>query len=142
MHNQDPGFTLGYGLLGNIYTYKKMPDKAVEAMVQGSALEGEGHSADAERVLRDAYTQGGLDGYRRKHIEVLQDESKRGYVSPYFIAIDYALLRDKERAFEWLEKSYHERSSWLVELRVDPLWDVLRSDPRYTDLLRRIGYKV
>src|SRR5688572_11890454 len=76
----------------------------------------------------------------RKHIEVLQEDSKRGYVSPYFIAIDYGLLVDKEREFEWLEKAYKERSSWLVELRVDPLWDFVRSDARYTDLLRRIGY--
>jgi len=142
IHDQDPGFTLGYGLLSMIYIHKKLPDKAVEAMMQASALEGEGHSEDAERGLRDAYKQGGLDGYRRKHIEVLLDESKRAYVSPYFIAIDYALLRDKEHAFEWLEKGYHERSSWLVELRVDPVWDLVRSDPRYTDLLRRIGYKV
>ena len=142
IHDQDPGFTLGYGLLGVIYTHKKMPDKAVEAWLQGSALEGEGHSADVERGLRDAYKQGGIEGYLRKHIEVLQEESKRGYVSPYFIANDYALLGDKERGFEWLEKAYHDRSSWLVEVRVDPLWDMLRSDPRYTDLLRRMGYKV
>ena len=65
MHDQDPGFTLGYGLLGVIYTHKKMPDKAVEAWLQGSALEGEGHSADAERGLRDAYKQGGIEGYLR-----------------------------------------------------------------------------
>ncbi len=142
MHNQDPGFTFGYGLLGVIYTHKKMPEKAVEAWLKGSALEGVGQSAAAEQALRDAFKQRGTEGFLRKHIEVLQEESKRGYVSPYFIAIDYGLLGDKERVFEWLEKAYKERSSWLVEMRVDPLWDFVRSDPRYTDLLRRIGYKV
>lgn len=142
MHDQDPGFTLGYGLLGVIYTRKKMPDKAVEAWLKGSALEGVGQSAGAERALRDAFKAGGTEGFLRKHLEVLEEESKRGYVSPYFIAIDYGLLGDKERVFEWLEKAYKERSSWLVEMRVDPLWDFVRSDPRYTDLLRRIGYKV
>lgn len=142
MHEQDLGFTLGYGLLGVIYTRKKMPDKAVEAWLKGSSLEGVGQSAGAERALRDAFKHGGSEGFLRKHIEVLQEESKRGYVSPYFIAIDYGLLGDKEGVFEWLEKGYKERSSWLVEMRVDPLWDFVRQDPRYTDLLRRIGYKV
>jgi tetratricopeptide (TPR) repeat protein len=142
IHDQDPGFTLGYGLLGVIYTHKKMPYKAVEAWLKGSALEAVGQSAGAEQALRDAFKQGGTEGFVRKHIEVLQEESKRGYVSPYFIAIDYGLLGDKEGVFEWLEKAYEERSSWLVEVRVDPLWNFVRADPRYTDLLRRIGYKV
>ncbi|HEV8366769.1 MAG TPA: protein kinase [Pyrinomonadaceae bacterium] len=142
MHAQDPGFTLGYGLLGVIYTQKKMPDKAVEAWLQASALEGIAQSADAERALRDAYKQGGLDGYLRKHIEVLKEESKRSYISPYFIALDYGQLGDKDRVFEWLEKAYAERSSWLVEVRLEPIWEFVRSDPRYPDLLRRMGYKV
>ena len=141
MHDLDPGYTFGYGLLGVIYARKKMPDKAVEAWLKGSALEGVGQAAAAE-ALRDAFRRGGSEGYLRKHIEILEEESKRGYVSPYFVAIDYGLLGDKERVFEWLEKAYKERSSWLVEVRADPLWDFVKSDPRYTDLLRKIGYKV
>jgi hypothetical protein len=47
-------------------------------------------------------------------------------------------LGEKEQAFEWLEKAYEERSSALVYLKVDPSFDSLRDDPRFTDLLRRI----
>jgi len=142
MHDLEPGFTLGYGLMGIIYAHKKMYDKAVDAWLRGSALEAVGQTADAERALREAFKSGGINVYLRKHIEILEAESKHRYISPYFIASDYALLGDKERVFEWLEKAYSDRSSWLVELRVDPAWDVVRSDPRYTDLLKRIGYKV
>ena len=139
MHDLDPNFTLGYGMLGVIYLHKKMPDKAVEAWLKASALEGEGQS---EHVLSDAYRQGGIEGYLRKHIELLQQESKEHYVSSYFIAMDYLFIGDKDRAFEWLEKAFQERSSWLVELRVDPLWDPLRSDERYNKLLQRMGYRI
>ena len=80
----------------------------------------------------------GIEGYLRKHIELLQQQSKEQYISPYFIALDYAMLGEKDRAFEWLDKALQERSSWLVEVRVDPLWDLLRSDARYNQLLQRM----
>ena len=139
IHDQDPNFTLGYGLLGVLYMHKKMPDKAVDAWLKGSSLEGQ--TVQSAQVLRDAFKQSGIDGYLHKHIELLENESKQRYVSPYFIAIDYAFLGEKDRVFELLEKAYRERSSWLVELRVDPLWDLLRSDPRYGNLLHRMGYR-
>jgi hypothetical protein len=116
-----------------------MPDKAVDAWLKGSSLEGQ--TVESAQVLRDAYKQFGINGYLRKHIELLQEELKRRYVSPYFIAFDYVVMGENDRAFEFLDKAYSERSSWLVELRVDPIWDSLRSDPRYADLLRRIGYR-
>ena len=140
-HDLDPNFTLGYGLLGMNYFHKKMPDKAVEAWLRGSALEGEILSGDAEQSLSDAFSRSGIEGYLRKHIELLKQQSKEQYISPYFIAMDYAMLGEKELAFEWLEKAFQERSSWLVEVRVDPLWDPLRSDPRYKELLQRMGFR-
>jgi TolB-like protein len=139
IHDQDPNFTLGYGLLGVLYMHKRMPDKAVDAWLKGSSLEGQ--TVESAQVLRDAFKRGGIDGYLRKHIELLQDESKRRYVSPYFIALDYAFLGEKDRVFELMEQAYRERSSWLVEVRVDPVWDLLRTDPRYDELLHRIGYR-
>ena len=90
IHDQDPNFTLGYGLLGAIYIQKKMGDKAVDAWLRGSSLEGQ--TVESAQVLRDAYKQAGINGYLHKHIELLQEESKRRYVSPYFIAFDYAVM--------------------------------------------------
>ncbi len=51
----------------------------------------------------------------------------------------YTGLGEKHQALEWLEKTYEERSTALIYLKVDPVFDSLRSDPRFADLLRRIG---
>ncbi len=74
-----------------------------------------------------------------RHLEVLKKLSEREYVSPTFLADDYIRLGDKDRAMEWLEKGYKERASAIPYLKVDPMYDPLRSDPRFQDLLRRIG---
>jgi TolB-like protein/DNA-binding winged helix-turn-helix (wHTH) protein/Flp pilus assembly protein TadD len=83
-----------------------------------------GRRAEAEKILRD-----------------LEQKSKNAYVSPYIIATVYAGLGDKDKAFEYLERAYQERSldiSW--HLKADLRIDNLRSDPRFQDLVRRVGY--
>jgi hypothetical protein len=55
------------------------------------------------------------------------------------IATVYAGLGEKEEALAWLEKAYEARSDFIVFIKVDPAWDDLRSDPRFQDVLRRIG---
>ena len=60
-------------------------------------------------------------------------------VTPYGVALVYAGLGDKDHAFTWLDKAYQGRSHWLVWLNRDPRWDSLRSDPRFPDLVKRVG---
>lgn len=75
----------------------------------------------------------------RKLLEELKILSKQQYVSPYMIAIGYAALGDKEQAFQWLEKVYEDKSYYVVWLKVDPIWDPLRTDSHFQDILRRVG---
>jgi hypothetical protein len=65
--------------------------------------------------------------------------SSHAYVDYYELAEIYAGLGEKEEAFQLLEKGYEERSSGMPYLAVEPWWYGMRSDPRYADLLRRIG---
>jgi tetratricopeptide (TPR) repeat protein len=74
-----------------------------------------------------------------KITDELRELSKQRYVSSYHIALIYARLGEKDRAFEWLENAYKERSDMLVYLKVDPRLDSLRSDPRFDELVRRVG---
>jgi serine/threonine protein kinase/tetratricopeptide (TPR) repeat protein len=81
-------------------------------------------------------------GRRTDAARIIHDFNKlesQAYVDPYWVAAIYAGLRDKDRAFELLERSYREHSGSMAFLKTDPFWDDLRTDPRYADLLRRIG---
>ena len=81
-------------------------------------------------------------GERTKTLRVLQELQARSdttYVSPFDIATIYAGLRDRTKTFEYLEKAYRERVPYLVYLAVDPHFDALHVDPRFRDLVRRIG---
>ena len=74
-----------------------------------------------------------------KALEELFELSKQKYVPSVFIAALYMGLDQKDKAFEWLERSCEERDIWSVFLGVDPICDRLRSDPRFAGLLKKAG---
>ena len=80
-----------------------------------------------------------MRGIYRGFLDALNEKAKQGYVSPAEFAVAYARLGDKDQAFAWLEKAYAERSPWLGFLKSDPDFDNLRSDPRFAELVKRIG---
>jgi uncharacterized protein YfaS (alpha-2-macroglobulin family) len=71
-------------------------------------------------------------------VDQLQTTSANRYVSPYGLAQIYAVLKDKEQTFKWLQASYDGRAVWMSYLAVDPVFDGYRSDQRFQDLLRRV----
>ena len=75
----------------------------------------------------------------RKILAELQSLSEHSYVPATDMALIYAGLGDKDKAFAWLDKAYEEHSFSLSNLKVEPRFDPLRSDPRFADLLRHIG---
>jgi TolB-like protein/Flp pilus assembly protein TadD len=84
-------------------------------------------------------SMGDKEGARRA-LDELHDLSRTRYVTAYGVALVYAALDDDEQVFEWLNRAIEERTHWLVWLKVDPRWDRLRSDPRFEDVLRRVGF--
>ena len=92
-------------------------------------------------ALAYAYARNGRRTEAENRLRDLLRQSKTGYASPYMIATIYAGLGDKNRAFEFLEKAYQERSSDLPYfLKADLRMDTLRSDPRFQDLVKRMGF--
>jgi len=82
----------------------------------------------------------GADGYWRWKLDYRTEQVKQGeYISPTGFVQMYAQLGEKDEAFEWLEKAYEERDSQLPFLTVQPLYDPIRDDPRFQDLLLRIN---
>ena len=70
----------------------------------------------------------------------LEERARRGEVSPFFPAVVYAGLNEKDRSFYWLERAYQERSNWLTLIKVGRRLKPLHNDPRFDDLLKRVGF--
>jgi Tfp pilus assembly protein PilF len=96
-------------------------------------------SASAQAALGYAYSIAGKQAEAREILATLQRLAKTRYVSPYSLAAIYSGLRENDHAFEWLEKDFQERENSLVFLAVDPQFVNLRSDPRFANLVRRVG---
>ncbi len=90
-------------------------------------------------LLGYAHARLGERSQALRMLEQLEAASKQRYTPAFSFAVVYAGLGEKDQAFTWLEKAYEERASRLGYLKVEPLWDPLRSDPRFAELLRRIG---
>ncbi len=138
----DPNFALAHGRLGIAYAFKGMYEEAIAEYqrvieLSGSRAETPGISA----VLAHAYAASGRADQARDILNRLKEQSQRSYVSPCDIAEVHAALGEEDQAFEWLEKAYDARSSDLRFLKVSPSFtDSFRLDPRFTDLLRRVGF--
>jgi len=127
-------YWLGVGYEGSGKTLEAVPEyqKAVE-LSQGNT--------DPLAALGYAYATTGKRLEARKILRDMQLRFESGYVSPYMIAAVYAGLSDNDKAFEYLEKAYQERSFDLPYfLRADLRMDSLRSDPRFQDLMRRMNF--
>jgi len=133
----DPNYPVTYWILG--LTLRKMGrhELAIAEGEKGVKLSG------GSALMRAALAQTLATTDRRKDaLQILDDLttlSKEKYVSPYFFAGIHVGLGEDDRAIEYLEKSYEEHSHWLIYLHIDPSMDRMRSNPRFQDLLRRIG---
>jgi tetratricopeptide (TPR) repeat protein len=143
----DPNFPPAYSQLPAAYEQKRMYDQAIAGFQKGIALKSGGEWYFSLGGLGHVYAVSGRMNEARATLEELKrisEEKSAGaseyeYVRMDRIALIYAGLGDRDQAFVWLEKAYEERAFNLAWLNVDPRWDSLRPDPRFADLLKRIG---
>jgi serine/threonine protein kinase/Tfp pilus assembly protein PilF len=133
----DPNFIAAYSCTAQAYEQKKMYAEAIADMNKARALVGDSPGVIEE--LACAYALSGQKGEAHKLLDALKQRSVLEYVDPGLIALIYTSLGEKDQAFAWLEKAYQMRSSGMTWLKVEPKFDPLRSDPRFTDLMRRVG---
>jgi tetratricopeptide (TPR) repeat protein len=133
----DPNFAISYATLGEVYVSKGMYREGLPTLKKYSALSR--GRAMSLALLGYAHARLGERSEALRILEQLEAASKERYTPAVSFAAVYAGLGEKDQAFAWLEKAYGERTSRLGYLKVEPLWDPLRSDPRFADLVRRIG---
>jgi len=138
----EPNHPLTHFVLALAYDAKAMYPEAIAEYRTANVLLEKESAETAERkaaALTHALKTGGAREYWRKRLELSQKEYDAGFGSAYKIAVNYARLGDRNRAFEQLEKSFAAREADLLWIKTEPAFDELSSDPRFQDLLRRIG---
>jgi TolB-like protein/Tfp pilus assembly protein PilF len=133
----DPTFAPAHQGLGRAYLQKGMHQQALEHIQRAAKLASDSVAMSA--ALAHAHAVAGNVDEARTILEKLLERSGRSYVAPSSIAVIYIGLGDHEKALEWLEKAYAGRDGGLLTLNVHPIFDSLRSNARFRQLLRRIN---
>ena len=133
----DPNFFWSYLWIGQTRVQQGRYQEALAEINRAVALAG--NQTRVIATLGHAYAVAGRKGEARQVLDQLLERSKQTYVSPYYIALIYSGLGERDQAFEWLEKAYEERESYFNLFKVEPVFDGLRSDPRYLSLSTRVG---
>lgn len=133
----DPNHYQAYWVLGHTYAASGRFTEAIEAAQK--AVDLSERVPGALGILGLAYGLGGRKAEAKKILNELLELNKTRYVTPAALVNVYIGLGEKDAAFVWLEKAYQERSNFIAYLKVFPILDPLRSDPRFADLVRRVG---
>ncbi len=133
----EPNYPVTYWILGLVLRKLRRYEEAIAEGEKGVKLSGGSPLMNA--ALAQTLASAGRKKEAMQILEELTNLGTQRYVAPYFFAGIYIGLGEDERAMEYLEKSYEEHSHWLIYLHIDPSMDGLRGDPRFQDLLRRVG---
>ena len=127
-----------YGL-GLAYHHKHLPEQGASEFQK--ALKFFGGEAAAVMLVGVTHALAGNREAAEKELAELRELSKQKYVPAVYSAFIYVVLDDLDNAFEWFQKACEERSSYLIFLNVQPSLSNLRADPRYQDLVKRVGFQ-
>ncbi len=131
----DDQFTLAHFYLGVVYVQLARHDEAIAALQRALELAG-GRGALIQAALGHALAVAGRRDEAQAILDQLQTYPLNRDVSPFYLALLQAGLRDREQTLHWLEQAFEERFSWLVWLKSEPMFDWLRDEPRFQELLR------
>jgi TolB-like protein/DNA-binding winged helix-turn-helix (wHTH) protein len=132
-----PQWTWAHFSAAHVYELQGDSEKAAQESLKAEELFG----AEPRKIaqLKEAFAKSGAQGYWRRTLENYKETAKSNYVEPVLVAEACARIGDKECTFEWLEKGFEERDDLMINLKVEPVLDSLHSDPRFQDLVRRVG---
>jgi tetratricopeptide (TPR) repeat protein len=136
----DPNHFLPHLRMGLVCLQQKRYPEAIRELQTAAQLAN--HSTETLAALGTGYAMAGMTGEAHRIVEQLQASQAEHYVMPYSIAKIYAASGDQDRTFDWLERAYQEGTPDLIELNSEPVFDGLRGEPKFSDLMRRIGFRV
>jgi serine/threonine protein kinase/pimeloyl-ACP methyl ester carboxylesterase/tetratricopeptide (TPR) repeat protein len=134
--DMDSSFVRAHFLMGRALIQKGRCDQGID---EGIKAEQMGPVGEQLGWLAQEYAACGRKAEALKVMNQLLEISKNHYVSPHWFAATQAGLGNKEEAFKWLDQAIDRRFGPMIYLKVNPIWDPLRSDPRFAERLRRVG---
>ena len=137
VEEREPNFWLVHSTVGETYLATGQVADAIRELELATTLSSE--STRNSALLGDAYALAGRRADARRLIEELISLSSKRYISPVYIAIIYIGLGQREQAVAWLEKAHADRSDWMVLLRTEPVFDQVRSESHFQELLHEVG---
>jgi serine/threonine-protein kinase len=132
----DPNFARAHADLGRVYLATGRPAAAVTELETARRLSGRSYDIG---VLASAYAAAGQRDRALGIVRELAQARRHEYVRPMALVLAYAGLGDTDQAVAWLARAVDERDTGVIFLRLDPLFDPLRSEPRFTALVKRVG---
>ncbi|HTV66492.1 MAG TPA: hypothetical protein VMD98_12860, partial [Bryocella sp.] len=137
---ENPAFPVAHQYLSRAYWGKGMYLQAIQEWKTYAQLEGDPNEIQLAAALDEGYKAGGLREALKRGIAVRLAQRKNGYASPYVIAQLYAQAGDKDQAFSWLDTAYRDHEGiGLINLGTDFMFDPIRSDPRFAELVKKVG---
>ena len=125
-------------MLASVYAAQGRND-AIEEFLRWIAADGV--DTDEIAAFERAYRKSGMHGFWETRVEQLEAREQAGaVVSPIELAHAHAELGQADQAVEWLERAYAQRSGRIMYLKVSPEWNNIRSDPRFQELVDRVGF--
>jgi hypothetical protein len=137
--NDNSTFAMAHYCLAQAYWGKRMYSQVIEERKAIGQLSGDPNDSEFASAMEQGFRSAGWKGALTQCIEARQAQRRTGNSSAYWIAALYAELGDKDQAFRWLNSAYQERDSWLVGLKTNFQLDPIRSDPRFAELVRKVG---
>jgi eukaryotic-like serine/threonine-protein kinase len=137
--SENPTFAQAHYCLAYAYWGKGMYQQVVDEFKALAQLGGNPRDVEFASALEQGFHSGGWKGALVKAIEIRLAQRKTGFLAAYNIAILYAALGEKDETFRWLNTAYEERDFQIESLRTEFLLDPVRSDPRFAELVRKVG---
>jgi TolB-like protein/DNA-binding winged helix-turn-helix (wHTH) protein len=137
--NDDPTFAIGHDCLSQAYWGKRMYPQLIEELKIYGQLSGYPDDIGSAAAMDQGFRSGGWKAAVASVIEYRKEQRKTRYYSAFIIASFYADEGDKEQAFRWLDMAYQEHDWLLISLKTNFRLDPIRSDPRFAELVRKVG---
>ena len=132
-----PNYVWAHFELAQIYEQTGRTEEAARESLKADELFG--MEPNKVAMLKEAIAKSGATGYWKRTLENYKESAKSHYVPSVLVAEACVRVGDKECAFQWLEKGFEEREDLMINLKVEPVFDRIRIDPRYQELVRRVG---